>query len=439
MRSHYSLSWRAERLLISGDVKQSAGLDANGFFKSLLNLPNRRCVDFLRIAAGIYMIDRICKRRRRLDNESGSRDLDITFEVEDVDFWQRSDIAESVEEIVQFLTGDNFLPHFVKTESLPGHNSFNEVLDLESFKPSRIGMYSGGLDSAAGLAKRFLDGERFLLVTVDHQCGLHRRVRNQLKALSNILERNGLTKPDYQHSTLKASLSGGKSKHMGTQEKSQRSRAFLYCAAAAVAAYAYKVEVVEMFENGVGAINLPLMRGMLGNGLATRGSHPAFLQMMSNLSTEVADQAIRFALPFESVTKLEMVRALNGIDGMPEWAQTSKSCVHTSIRIKSKTHCGACPACVERRQAFRGAGVKEDIDMYVMDIFSDEIHKQDNVDYFNLYRLDAMDWIAGTDRPRRRLKEHLRLTGMPDQHLSNATDLQVRHAREIVGVFGSII
>jgi len=438
MRNHYHISWQADRFLIKGDMEeQVAKLDANGFFKDLLNLPNRRCVDFLRIAAATYMVDRICRRRIRVNNECGTRDLHITFEVEDTGFWQQADIVASVAEIIQFLTGDDWMIKFSAAKQESGNINQHGYLRLAPFTPDRVGMYSGGLDSAAGLANRFLGGKQFLLVTVDHQSGLHSRVKKQLKALSQVLQNNGLGAPVSEHSTLKVSLVAGKSKHMGTQEKTQRSRAFLFSAAAMIAASAYDVEVIEMFENGVGAINLPLMSGMLGNNLATRGSHPTFLGMMSTLSSKVAERQIRFELPFESVTKAEMVQELNGVTGLAAWALTSRSCVHSSIRIKGRPQCGQCPACIERRQAFRVAGVEEDVGDYLVDIFSEGALGQVGADYFKLYRLDALDWLEDSDKPKRRLERHLQLTGLTDKLFANTAKLQVKHSREIIEVFGS--
>ena len=89
------------------------------------------------------------------------------------------------------------------------------------------------------------------------------------------------------HTTLVVHQSGGVAKRMSNQEQSQRSRAFLFAAVAAVVAQASKVSDVEVFENGVGAINLPLMTGMLAGGLATRGAHPTFLKWINKDRIEV--------------------------------------------------------------------------------------------------------------------------------------------------------
>src|SRR5690606_29891616 len=124
---------------------------------------------------------------------------------------------------------------------------------------------------------------------------------------------------------------GGAAKRISLQERSQRSRAFLFYATAAVIAQACEIENIEVFENGVGAINLPLMTGMLAGGLATRGAHPTFLKLMSQLASAVAEKPIRYSLPFATQTKAEMLAPLKA-HRLDSWAQLSRSCVHTSWR-----------------------------------------------------------------------------------------------------------
>lgn len=438
MYKHYRLSGMADTLQINGAVEQSVKLNANGFFRSLLCLPQRRSVDLLRVAAGVYAIDRICKRRKRGGNESGARQLQLTFAVQDVDFWQQADVQNLILEILQLLSGDDWRLEFVSAGHVAEDPGYQEFLPLPaSRRAERVGLYSGGLDSAAGLVNRLMaDADNYLLVTVDHRSGLHTRIRAQLGELAEILVKHGRTAPSYLHSTLGTSLAGGKAKRMAMQEKTQRSRAFLFCTAAAIAADAYRLETVEMFENGVGSINLPLMSGMLGNGLATNGAHPTFLHLMSKLASLVARRPIRFVLPFADLTKAEMLKELSASPELAVWAQASRSCIHTSIRDAGKTHCGHCPGCIERRQAFKVAGITEDVGVYQMDIFSDAIAKEGEAAYFGLYQLEALDWLSDRDGPRDRMKNHLRLSGVPEAEDERIMKLQVKHSREVFEAFG---
>lgn len=437
MHRHYRVSGMADTLEIKGAVEQSLKLGANGFFKRLLHLPNRRCVDFLRIAAGIYTVDRICKRSKRANNEAGARQLPLIFSVQDAEFWQQAEVRNLLLELLYPLTGDDWCLDFERAQRTAEDPGYQAFLLPRCDWAERVGLYSGGLDSAAGLANRMLKGaDNYLLVTVDHRSGLHLRTTNHLKEMASILEGSGRAKPSYLHTTLNTTLVGGKSKRIAMQEKTQRSRAFMFCTAAAIAAVAYQVETVEMFENGVGAINLPLMSGMLGNALATNGAHPAFLNRMSKLATYVAERPVRFVLPFSDLTKADMVKNLTVSDGLVDWAKKSRSCIHTSIRVPGKTHCGHCPACIERRLAFNVAGIAEDRNAYQMDVFSEAIKQESDAIYFKLFQHDAQEWLQRKDKPRRRMKDHLRLTGIHEQEDDRIIELQCKHSREVISTFG---
>jgi len=444
MLSRYRISGTPDRVHINGDVQQNVVLNADGFFRALLVLPPPRCLDLLRIATGIFAVDRITKRKKRRDNEHGLRQLRVVSEVRDHDFWGRPDIVDLLSAILSFLTDDDWSFDFERAQRAPGDLGHQDFLALpHPFPPRYAALYSGGLDSASGLANRLLEGaDDFLLVTVGHQSGLHRRVKNQFdgnkqnKGLKTLFsELNGVS-PRILHSTLTTSLRGGKAIRMRQQEPTQRTRAFLFCSAAAIAADAYKLDVVEMFENGVGAINLPLMTGMLGNGLSTRGAHPTFLQMMSALSTHVTRRNIRFVLPFEARTRAEMLKHLAAVPGLGIWAQESRSCVHTALRQTGKTHCGRCPACIERRQAFAVAGINEKLDVYQTNLLVDSLSDQDEADYLDLYQIDATNWVAGNASVERRMNNHFRLTDVSPDQDQRIQELQLRHAREVLRTFG---
>lgn len=444
MVERYHITSSADHVHVEGTVKQSAKLNADGFFKTLLTLPSSRCLDLLRIAAGIYVVDRISKRKKRCDNEEGIRKLHLVFEVCDFSFWKQSEINGALTEILSFLTDDDWSLDFEQKQRAPGDMGHQDFLDLpRPFQPRYAALYSGGLDSAAGLANRLLQGaNEFMLVTVGRQSGLHRRVQMQLngskrcKGLSTLVSDSNGGAIKVIHSTLTTSLEGGKSKRMRQQEKTQRTRAFFFCAAAAIAAKAYGLEEIEMFENGVGAINLPLMTGMLGSGLATRGANPTFLHMMSELSAQMTEGPIRFKLPFDSSTKAEMLQRLRTPE-LAIWAQESRSCVHASLRQIGKTHCGRCAACIERRQAFTAAGIEERLDIYQTNVLVEPLKNPDESDYLHLYQLDAAKWIECSPSVRRRMINHLRLTGMPPELDEKAIELQLRHSHEVRRTFGA--
>jgi hypothetical protein len=141
------------------------------------------------------------------------------------------------------------------------------------------------------------------------------------------------------------------------EESTQRCRCFLFASLGAIAAIRHGQRVVEIFESGIGAINLPLMAGMVG-AMTTKSAHPKFLRLMSRFASLVADGEVEFRLPFFDETKGEVVRRLAEA-GLEELAHQTASCVHYPLRHSRQKQCGVCPACVFRRQAIAVAGIAE--------------------------------------------------------------------------------
>ncbi|MBE1162788.1 7-cyano-7-deazaguanine synthase [Dyella acidiphila] len=436
MFDSYHVDGIFNRITITGDVCQNLRLNADGFFHALLVLPPPRCLDLLRIAAGIYTIDRITKRRRTADNELGMRRIRVCFAVDDLSFWQSDEVTKLLWNNIKILTEDAWEFSFVQRVHCAddlGHQSYLSIAP----PPKHVALYSGGLDSAAGLAQRVLEGaDSIMLITVAHQANIRGMAQRQIECLSDEICRLTGKKPALHHSTLSTSLIGGKAVRMRDQEKTQRTRAFFFCVTSAIAAHAYSLKSVEMYENGVGAINLPLMGGMLGSSLATRGAHPTFIRLVSELCTTVMGDQLTFHLPNIEKTKGEMLKSLAPW-GLDDWIKSSRSCVHSSLRMTGLSHCGQCPACIERRQAFSVSGIADDSTGYGTDIFSTRDLEPNNADYFTFYKADAKRWLKSDPAVQRRLINHLRSTGISTNEDDAIIRLYLRHSEEIMQTFES--
>jgi 7-cyano-7-deazaguanine synthase in queuosine biosynthesis len=423
-----------DRVHVRGDVEQDLRMVVDAPLRGLLSYPTPRSLDLLTIASGVYAVDRAVKRVAGDSSDMRIRTLRLNVAVHDLSFWQRAEITEAATRILCFLTDDNWSLTFEQAaaESLAAERQMRLEFPWNP-RPRRVALFSGGLDSAAGLANRVLAGvDDYLLSTVGHHSRLHRQCAVQVQRLGHLTGT-----PQQLHATLVVRLRGGVANRMSAQEQSQRSRAFLFGSAAAVVAQACDLGEIEVFENGVGAINLPLMTGMLAGGMATRGAHPTFLRWMGELASHVAERPMRFTLPFATLTKAEMLRPLRGLE-LGEWLQVSRSCVHTSLRARRKSHCGRCPGCIERRQAFAVAGIDECVDHYEIDLLADSPLPSDAADYLRRYLDDAADWLGGAASVRRRLAWHLKATDVPsDEHVA-ITSRQHRHAREVIETFGQL-
>jgi 7-cyano-7-deazaguanine synthase in queuosine biosynthesis len=309
--------------------------------------------DLFLLSASVYAIDRLVKRSFQSALRGPGRVLQVRARVSEPGFWAAHN--DLLREILHLLSGDQWRFDFEKAPAAQWQRSFLESKDA-------VCLYSGGLDSLAGLAHRLKEGGPGLTsVTMLHVGRQKDRVQRHIRSLNAefgnrvfpVLVPMALVNPP----------------RLDHQELSQRCRGFIFASLGIGAAAATGAERIEIYENGVGALNVPLMGGMSVCGRSTKGCHPRFMDLMTRLGSAVLGREVRFLLPFVDKTKGEVVAALK-CPRLAELAQSSFSCIHTSPRVKGDPrHCGICPACIGRRQAFRVAGVTDDPDKYVTDIF----------------------------------------------------------------------
>ena len=79
--------------------------------------------------------------------------------------------------------------------------------------------------------------------------------------------------------------------HGRTAESSQRSRGLLFLAAGIATAWALRQDQLRVFENGIGAINLPYLRSQFGSQ-ATRAMHPRTLLLAQNLAAAISHRPV---------------------------------------------------------------------------------------------------------------------------------------------------
>jgi hypothetical protein len=319
-----------------------------------------RLVDFLRIASSFYVVDRLVKRRPTGGVRKPSRTIGLKVGGLDAGFWSRHEVRDAIHDTLEFVSGDFWDIEFIEDTS-PFCRTNRLLPDPYEGESPLICLYSGGLDSAAGLVARMVEcpGRPVLPVAVWHQPRQRRLVREQLKLLG------GRFNVPVDPLIVKVAMIWKPLLDRDLEERTQRCRCFLFASLGAIAAIMHGQPVVEVFESGIGAINLPLMAGMVG-AMTTKSAHPKFLRQMSRLASLVAEGEVEFRLPFFDRTKGEVVHNLAEA-GLEELAYLTASCVHYPLRHLRQKQCGVCPACVFRRQAMAVAGITEPDDTYKYD------------------------------------------------------------------------
>lgn len=323
-----------------------------------------RVVDMLEIAAFAYSADCAVARGRgwtdKKTKESWARDYLVVVPVRDLTFWSRPGVREGVAEVLAFLTDDAW--EFVFTQ-LMDDRPVQEYLELQGGtwpfdEAEQLAMFSGGLDSLAGVVQRASEGHRLVLVS-------HRSVSTMDSRQRRLFE---LLDERFPGQLLRIPVWVNKSKL--DKEPTQRTRSFLFAALGIAVASAMKSGSVDFFENGVVSLNLPVADEVL-RSRASRTTHPEALAMLSEIAARVLGRSLEMRNPFLFMTKTEVVQSIDA-HGARDLIAHSCSCAHSFFKARQQAHCGTCSQCIDRRIAVLAAGLGEcdHAEDYVSDVFT---------------------------------------------------------------------
>ena len=321
--------------------KKNIQLLLSDFIISVFHLPDR-LQDLLEIAAYVFCADRHFRRgtRRDVEYHSWSRDFEYFIKVRDYRFWNSDEVRDLLAKSLSWTTGDR--EH--KFNFFPGHKTGkaglfdNEKFCIKGQGASRVVLFSGGLDSLAGVVE-LLEISSDSLWLISHKSANPSTGRTQKKLVEALEYRYP---GRINHRTLKCHLH-----RFRAPEESQRTRAFLYCSMAFAMARALNQFNFYLYENGVTALNFSKRGGMF-NARASRTAHPKTIRLLQNLFCLIAEQPFEIRTPFAFKTKTEVVQVLKDY-GRLDLINSSVSCSKTFKELGQATHCGQCSQCIDRR------------------------------------------------------------------------------------------
>jgi len=184
-----------------------------------------RLTDLLEIAAYVYTADCSTQRGTRWTDgdstEPWGRDFAFVIPVREPKFW--ISVSSQLTELLHFLSDDQYSFQFVPlTQERFGQQQYLEFGDKGDWpflNPERVIMFSGGLDSLAGVVESTRKGGKLVLVS-------HRPVTTlsaRQKVLFSKLQRK------FPHQLLHVPVWINKSENF-SREPTQRTRSFLYAA-----------------------------------------------------------------------------------------------------------------------------------------------------------------------------------------------------------------
>lgn len=214
-------------------------------------------------------------------------------------------------------------------------------------------LWSGGLDALAGFYNRFSHApdKHFVLFGTGSNTAIHRLQENLRSSVEN----------QYPSTTTLIRLPYSVRKVNKTLPRKPllRSRGFTFVLLGAICAYLQGQHELYVYENGIGAINLPFRMSEIGLD-HSRAVHPLSLRYMAELFSSVVEEEFQIVNPFLFSTKAQMCEVFSYSDQADLIAETI-TCdhMHRNISDCPSMQCGRCSSCTLRRHALLAAGIND--------------------------------------------------------------------------------
>ncbi|HPA19677.1 MAG TPA: hypothetical protein PLU30_18155 [Verrucomicrobiae bacterium] len=366
---------------LNDDPERLVTLRLPKFVDQLYHLPDR-ILDLLELAAYVFAADRATFRGAKdaVEYHAWPRAMLFSMRVRDAEFWNQPRVKEKLSAAIRFMTGDcEYSFDFLEGHTTPPTSLFDrEEFAIAPRGPASVALFSGGLDSLAGVLERLATTSEDIYL-ISHRSGQPSTKKTQA-ALVRVLCANHPGR--VHHYSFDCGLA-----HVRGVEETQRTRAFLFGSIAFAVAHRIGLDSFFAFENGVTSLNF-LRRQDLMNARASRTTHPQTHALMADFFAEVRGGPVRVLNPFWTKTKADVFALLDKVGGR-DLINSSVSCSKTFNRlVGSATHCGCCFQCVDRRIAAYAAGLHEidNAGIYSADIFRDRIEADEA-------RTTALDYV----------------------------------------------
>jgi 7-cyano-7-deazaguanine synthase in queuosine biosynthesis len=301
--------------------------------------------DLMEIATTVYVADQLAARPGRRELNAGSswaRKLWLEIPVREPQAWNER--ADQLAQLLAWLTDDWWNLEFTQLAQGAGPLDTSQGFLFDTVPDGAAPvLFSGGLDSAAGLASWLAVGDA-VAVSVDTSNWMQHVQQRVLREL-NAVSRHACVPLRYR-------VSARGQRHAA--EATQRSRGLLFLAAGIATAWTLRQDRLQVFENGIGAINLPYLHSQFGSQ-ASKAMHPKTLRMAQDLAAVISGRPFRIDAPGMTSTKAQLIGRAPAAAG-PALAISVSCDTGFSARVPHRAPCGKCTSCLLRRQSLHSAG-----------------------------------------------------------------------------------
>lgn len=344
-------------VLDSGTKLCSLDIEYSAF--ALLPKRSDLALDFLVIAAAVYVIDKLVTRHSATD--AWTREITVSIPVKDPANWDA--VNAKLARCLSFLTGDIWGFEFTQRQTelarpLPAKKRRSRA-PLVIPTGDTVSLFSGGLDSLAGVIDWVeANPTKKLLLVGHHEAGMAGPFADQKTLREKLLA----AYPGRLHFVL--ARVGHTDEGVDDTEITLRGRSLIFIALGILAASALGGSVPLLIpENGTIALNVPLTASRRGS-CSTRTAHPHYLSMLSTVLTGLGISN-PVTNPLRYKTKGEVLTACLNKAVLVETARLSVSCAKRGHKVhytrRSANSCGRCMPCIYRRAAMHAAGWDNEI------------------------------------------------------------------------------
>lgn len=315
--------------------------------RALFLYPSEIGADLLMLAAHVHAADTRISRETEAQ-DGWTREIRLVVPVSDPALWRTTE--PTLKRALDFLTGDRWRIGFRARPRTHRAIVVPPEPQLGGIPYDGISLFSGGLDSLIGAIDRLSAGRSPLFVSHAGEGAVSAAQEACFDGLKQKFQRNNLDRL-----RVWMTFEGGLVEDVGS-ESTTRGRSFLFFALAAAAGSGLgRPFEVQVPENGLIALNVPLDQLRLG-APSTRTTHPFYIARWNELLAQLGVQG-SLVNPYWNKTKGEMAVGCADQALLMNLAARSLSC---SSPAKARWlglpqgHCGHCLPCLIRRAALLG-------------------------------------------------------------------------------------
>lgn len=304
--------------------------------------------DIIDLAVAIHTSDRLAPQ-----NLTGKqRRFYVVLPVRHPELLNAEPFRTKLDDLLKWVTDSQWIFDFQKRIA-PERQVEHQSLPIAP-QGCEVTLWSGGLDALAGLYTRLLTypDKQFVLFGTGSNDNVYARQGRVAKKVQDIFP----ARCHLFRVPIRLNNSGEQHKN-----KLCRVRGVVFTLLGAACAYLMGQQVLYLYENGIGAINLPYRESAVGLD-HSRSVHPLTLLMVSDVVSELLGQEFWVKNPFLLWTKAEMCKAL-AKDGKGDLPPLTMSC--DSPHRQQPVQCGYCSSCILRRQSLAANNIK-DVTRYVV-------------------------------------------------------------------------